>query len=200
MTISKIRIMTITAIFMSILLIQTLVPNIGYVRILPTLPAITTIPLTIAVYSSILGPKNGFILGMFWGLSRLLVAYTQPGDLVSMLLFRNVFISIVPSICAGLFPGLISKFITDKNRNLIYLINGAITSLTNTVFVIFLTWIVFINNPSQLLQYLGNTSSSSSLFLILIVSLGLNGISEMIFTAIVTPLICKPLHIILKRS
>lgn len=63
--------LAITAIFIALLLIQTFTPNIGYIRILPTLPAITTIPLTIAVYSSLMGYKQGSKLGFFWGLTRL---------------------------------------------------------------------------------------------------------------------------------
>lgn len=41
--------MTILAVFVALLIVQTFVPNVGYIRILPALPAITTIPLTIAV-------------------------------------------------------------------------------------------------------------------------------------------------------
>lgn len=51
--------LTITAVFIALLFIQTFVPNVGYVRILPSLPAITTIPLTIAVYGTLMGPKWG---------------------------------------------------------------------------------------------------------------------------------------------
>ena len=103
--------MTITAIFIALLIVQTFVPNIGYVRILPALPAITTIPLTIAIYGTIMGPKWGSMFGLVWGLTRLIVAYTQPGDMVSLLLFQNPIISLVPNILAGYFPGAITKII-----------------------------------------------------------------------------------------
>lgn len=122
--------LTITAIFAAILILQTFVPNIGYVRILPTLPAITTIPLTIAIYGSLMGAKSGLLFGLFWGITRLVVAYTQPGDMVSLMLFQNPIISLVPSIIAGWLPGLISKRMHDKEIS--YILSGAVTSLANT--------------------------------------------------------------------
>lgn len=189
--------LTITAVFAAILIIQTFVPNIGYIRILPALPAITTIPLTIAIYSTLLGPKAGSLFGLFWGLTRLIVAYTQPGDLVSLMLFQNPIISLVPSIVAGFLPGWIAK-ITHRNK-LAYVLSGASASISNTLLVICLTSLFFMNNSATLMKYLGNTNGSKSLFIVLLVALGGNGIAEAIFTAILTPVIAIPVHKALKR-
>ena len=52
------RRMTITAVFAAILIMQTFVPNIGYVRIIPALPAITTIPMTIAIYGTLMALRQ----------------------------------------------------------------------------------------------------------------------------------------------
>ena len=92
------RRMTITAVFAAILIMQTFVPNIGYVRIIPALPAITTIPMTIAIYGTLMGPKAGLGFGLFWRITRLIVAYTQPGDMVSLMLFQMQVITVVPSV------------------------------------------------------------------------------------------------------
>ncbi|RVU71669.1 MULTISPECIES: ECF transporter S component [Lactobacillus] len=189
--------LTITALFAAILLLQTFVPNIGYVRLIPALPAITTIPLTIAIYASIMGPKSGLLFGLFWGITRLVLAYTQPGDMVSLMLFQNPLISLVPSILAGWFPGLIVNRM--QQHKLSYVLSGLTTSLTNTVFVIGLTSLLFMNHAATLLRYLGNTSGSQSLLVVLVTALGFNGIVEAIFTAIVTPIIALPLNTILKR-
>ena len=51
--------LAITAVFAALLIIQTFVPNVGYIRIIPALPAITTIPITIAVYGTLMGPFLG---------------------------------------------------------------------------------------------------------------------------------------------
>ncbi|MBO1882275.1 ECF transporter S component [Lactobacillus helveticus] len=196
------RRMTITAVFAAILIMQTFLPNIGYVRIIPVLPvAITTIPMTIAIYGTLMGTKAGLGFGLFWGITRLIVAYTQPGDMVSLMLFQNPVISVVPSVLAGFFPGLITKAMGKTNyAKLGYIFSGAVTSLTNTIMVILLTSIFFMHDPASLVHYLGNYSSSAPLILILITALGANGVIEAIFTALVVPVIFTPLNLVLKRA
>lgn len=196
------RRMTITAVFAAILIMQTFLPNIGYVRIIPVLPvAITTIPMTIAIYGTLMGTKAGLGFGLFWGITRLIVAYTQPGDMVSLMLFQNPVISVVPSVLAGFFPSLITKAMGKTNyAKLGYIFSGAVTSLTNTIMVILLTSIFFMHDPASLVHYLGNYSSSTPLILILITALGANGVIEAIFTALVVPVIVTPLNLGLKRA
>ena len=92
--------LAITAVFAALLIVQTFVPNVGYVRIIPALPAVTTIPMTIAVYGTLMGPKAGLGVGLFWGITRLIVAYTQPGDMVSLMLFQNQENSLVRTVTA----------------------------------------------------------------------------------------------------
>lgn len=184
--------LTITAVFVALLLLQTFVPNIGYIRIVPALPAITTIPLTIAIYSSLMGSKAGLGFGLFWGITRLFVAYTQPGDIVSLLIFQNPVISLVPSIIAGWLPGLIVKVI--KRKDIGFIFAGLVASLTNTFLVIILTSLFFMNNATVLTSHLGNNTGSNTLFIILVAALGLNGILEAIFTGIVTPIVAIPLR------
>ncbi|AJY60605.1 ECF transporter S component [Lactobacillus helveticus] len=196
------RRMTITAVFAAILIMQTFLPNIGYVRIIPVLPvAITTIPMTIAIYGTLMGTKAGLGFGLFWGITRLIVAYTQPGDMVSLMLFQNPVISVVPSVLAGFFPSLITKAMGKTNyAKLGYIFSGAVTALTNTIMVILLTSIFFMHDPASLVHYLGNYSSSTPLILILITALGANGVIEAIFTALVVPVIVIPLNLVLKRA
>lgn len=193
--------LTITAIFAALLIIQTFVPNIGYIRIIPALPSITTIPITIAVYGALMGPKAGLGFGLFWGITRLLVAYTQPGDMVSLMLFQNPVISLVPSILAGYVPGLIANVFEKNNHEKAgYIISGAATSLTNTIMVILLASLFFMHDPASLVHYLGNYNSSTPLILILIAALGMNGLLEAIFTAIVAPIIVTPLKLVMKKA
>lgn len=189
--------LTITAIFVAILLLQTLVPNIGYIRLLPALPTITTIPLTVALYSCLMGSKAGVGFGIFWGLTRLFVAYTQPGDMVSLILFQNPIISLVPSIIAGWLPGLIVKLM--KGEKISFLVAGVTASLTNTFLVIGLSSLLFMNHDASLMKYLGNTSNSQSLFLVLVAALGMNGIVEASFTGLLTPVIGLPLEKVFRK-
>ena len=61
--------LAITAVFAALLIVQTFVPNVGYIRIIPALPAVTTIPMTIAVYGTLMGQKAGLGFGLFWGIT-----------------------------------------------------------------------------------------------------------------------------------
>lgn len=196
------RNLAVTALFVAIFLLQTFVPNIGYIRIIPALPAVTTAPLTVAVYSLLMGPMAGTVFGIFWGLLRWVLAYTQPGDIVSLMLFQNIFISFIPSIFAGFFPGLIGKFFQAKQKKVKevgYAAAGAVTSLTNTILVIALTSLIFMSSSTKLIGYIGNFSKGTPLIEVLIIALGMNGLIEAIFTAAVTPLIVIPMKMVLNR-
>ena len=119
---------------------------------------------------------------------------------ICLMLFQNPVISLVPSILAGYFPGIIGRYFDQNKYDKVgYIVSGAATSLTNTVMVIVLTSLFFMHDPASLVQHLGNYNSSSPLILILISALGLNGLFEAAFTAIVTPLIVTPLKIVMKR-
>ena len=139
-----------------------------------------------------MGSKAGLGFGLFWGITRLFVAYTQPGDIVSLLIFQNPVISLVPSIIAGWLPGLIVKVIKRKDIGVIFA--GLVASLTNTFLVILLTSLFFMNNATVLTSHLGNNTGSNTLFIILVAALGLNGILEAIFTGIITPIVAIPLR------
>ena len=187
--------LTITAIFTAILILQTIVPNIGYIHIFPGLPAITTVPLTVAIYGALMGTRAGFIFGLFWGITRFIAAYTMPSDMVSLLLFQNPLISILPRVLAGITPGIIvNLFKTDnpKMQKVSYLLAGF-------AFVIVMTSLVFMGDPSHLTKYLGSVNTSQPLIMILIVALGVNGIVEMIFTGLLTLIIMPALKLVMKK-
>lgn len=194
----KIQRLTIAAIFVAIILLQTFVPYVGYLHLIPGLPAITTIPLTIAVAASLMGISFGGWLGFFWGALRLVLAYTQPSDILSILLFQNIFIAVLPRAAAGIVGGLVAKLTNKKEskNKLVYLLVGVLTSLTNTLGVILIASLVYMWQPSGLLHALGQTNNHNPLISILLVALGVNGVGEAIFTGVLTPIIVVPL----KRS
>lgn len=191
--------LTITAIFVAILLLQTFVPNIGYIHLLPGLPAITTVPLTVAIYSCLMGVRAGTLFGLFWGITRFIMAYLQPTDMVTILLFQNPLIAIIPRVAAGFIPGMIEKRFGNKNAKLSAFLAGILTSLTNTLLVIVLASLIFAHDPASLTRYMNISNSSQPLIVILLVALGVNGIAEMIFTGVLTPIILPALKLIRKR-
>lgn len=186
--------MVITAIFTALLLLEIFIPNLGNIHLFPGLPAITTIPLTVAVFANLQSYQSSFWFGALWGLLSLLMAYLAPGDLVTVILFQNPLIAVLPRALAGLSAGIIAK----KSGYIYQFLSGALASLMNTGLVILLAS-VFYQNNSTLLNHL-KAGPSASLFIILISSLALNGILELIFSAVLTPLLVTPLKQILIKK
>ena len=197
----KINTIAILSVFVAIVMLQTFIPCLGYIRFLPALPAITTLPLTVTVFGILMGPKMGGFLGFFWGALSLFRAYTQPADLVSIMLFQNAVIAIIPRFLAGVVPGLVGKLWQQRHSTRNYLISvaaGVASTLTNTLMVILFTSI-FYNHSSKLMSCLGYTDTSKSLIIVLLIALSFNSACEAIFTGILTPLIVVPLKKVLSK-
>ncbi|WP_054746352.1 ECF transporter S component [Amylolactobacillus amylophilus] len=106
--------LTLIAIFTAIIFLQAFVPNLGYIVIVPTLPAITTIVLTVSIGGSLLGPCQGAILGLIWGLISLYMAYTRATDPITLLLFQNPVIAVVPRALVGVLSGLVAQALKKR--------------------------------------------------------------------------------------
>ena len=200
----RVQTMTIGAVFIAILIIQSFIPYLGYIRILPGLPSITSNPLTVALAGVLLGTGFGTWIGLIWGILSLILAYTQPGDLVSLMLFQNPIIAIVPRAAAGFAGGMIAQAAKNKSKGqaaVIYGLAGIATSAINTLLVIGLTSLFFMKNSDALLHGLGQANNQAPLITILLVALGTNGIVEAIFTGFITPFIALPIkRFLVKRS
>ena len=91
----------------ALIILQAYIPMVGYVQIFPAWPAISTIHLTVIIGGIVLGYGGGASLGLLWGLTSLIRAYTSATDPVTLLLFRNPIIAIVPRVMVGLVAAFI---------------------------------------------------------------------------------------------
>lgn len=57
----------ITGILAAMIIMQAYIPMVGYIRITPLWPAISTIHLTVILAGILLGVRGGAGLGAFWG-------------------------------------------------------------------------------------------------------------------------------------
>lgn len=190
--------LTLIAIFTAIIFLQAFVPNLGYIVIVPTLPAITTIVLTVSIGGSLLGPCQGAILGLIWGMISLYMAYTRATDPITLLLFQNPVIAVVPRVLVGVLSGLVAQALKKgKYQKLGLSLSGVVGALTNTLFVILLSSLFYLGNPDKLTTQLGNINQGNPLIVILLIALGLNGVLEALAGAVVTPIIVAPLRRVL---
>ena len=187
------RHLVLTALFIAIILLQSIVPWLG------TLPlgafaigaAVTIITFTVAIGAMVLGPKTGALLGFIWGAYSLWHAWTSVPS-IGALIFRNPITAIAPRMLVGVIIGyLYWRFVKERPiaHQSAWLVGlGALSAFINTALVLSLTWIGFkVMNTS----FTGIPDSGLANWLIISIA-GFNGIFEMIVGAILVPLIGIP--------
>lgn len=161
---NKILSMVMTGLFVAIISIMTLVPNLGYIDLVVIKATLIHVPVIIG--SIVLGPKKGAILGTVFGITSIIKNTIQP----SLLSFAfspfysvggiggngwSLVIALVPRILVGVVPyfvyqGLSRVIKLNKTRKRISAarisavsIACAAGSLTNTLLVMNLIYICF---------------------------------------------------------
>ena len=195
------RHLVLTALFIAIILLQSVVPWLG------TLPlgafaigaAVTIITFTVAIGAMVLGPRAGALLGFVWGAYSLWHAWTSAPS-IGALIFRNPITAIVPRMLVGLIIGyLYWRFVKNRpmGQQTIWLAGlGALSAFVNTFFVLSITWIGF-----TVMHTTAFGIPDSGLANYLIVSIaGFNGIFEIVVGAILVPLIGIPVLTFFNRQ
>ena len=195
------RHLVLTALFIAIILLQSVVPWLG------TLPlgafaigaAVTIITFTVAIGAMVLGPRAGALLGFVWGAYSLWHAWTSAPS-IGALIFRNPITAIVPRMLVGLIIGyLYWRFVKNRpmGQQSIWLAGlGALSAFVNTFFVLSITWIGF-----TVMHTTAFGIPDSGLANYLIVSIaGFNGVFEIIVGAILVPLIGIPVLTFFNRQ
>ena len=173
----------------ALIILQAYIPMVGYVQIFPAWPAISTIHLTVIIGGIVLG-YGGASLGLLWGLTSLIRAYTSATDPVTLLLFRNPIIAIVPRVMVGLvaafiFHQLFKKKQTPLAQTVKMVFAGVVGALTNTLLVIGFTWLMFASKAAQIVP----GADATNLGWLLMTALAINAVAEALLGGIVTPIL-----------
>ena len=148
MTNKKTAYYIVTTLFVSIVLLQMLIPWLGIMPLGAFIigASATIIQFTVALSGIILGPKYGAVVGFFWGGLSFINALTHPGTIGS-LMFQNPATAFIPRILVGLVIGwLFNYFLRQRpiaTRTIGLGILGVLAALVNTVGVVILTTIGF---------------------------------------------------------
>ena len=192
--VNKSRHLVLTALFIAVILLQTIVPWLG------TLPlgafavgaAVTIITYTVAIGAMVLGPKTGALLGFVWGAYSLWHAWASVPS-IGALIFRNPITALVPRIMVGLLTGyLYQKFVQQyelKKQGPGLAILGSLSAVINTTLVLLITWLSFTVMDTS---FTGIPNTNLAQWLIVSIA-GFNGIFEIIAGAILVPLIGLPI-------
>lgn len=180
--------LSLTALFLAIVFIQSIVPFLGYIPVGPF--SIVIIQVTVIIAAVVLGPKAGTGIGLTWGLINWVRAFVWPTSPLSIYVLVNPLVSVLPRLLVGLIAGwLIYKLAGDQQPKVWQLsLTGVVGALVNTVLV--LGFMAGMYSLGWLpLDKLNVTAIMPYLFGIL----ATNGIPEAIMSGILVPLISKPL-------
>lgn len=154
--------------------------------------AITIVHLPAIIAGIVLGPVMGALIGFSMGATSLIHALTRPPSPFSALVFTNPLIAILPRIFIGVLAyyayTLGSKYFSKSKTNISVFIGAAIGSLTNTIGVLGMIFLLYAQEIELLLE--GTTAKA---FVISVAST--NGVAE----AIASGIICTPIVLALKK-
>ena len=185
--------MVLSAMFIAMIILQSFVPFLGNLPLMVL--DITIIHITVIVGGIVLGPQAGFLLGFTWGMCSFLRAFTS-GSPISLLIFTNPLISVLPRLLIGGFVALFyykaSKLIVSNRFRMA--VSGFLGSIMNTVLVLGLIYFLMGNQYAELT---GKTVAELPLFLMGVVIT--NGIAEALAATVMTPIIASILIKISKK-
>lgn len=173
---------------MAIILVQSMVPFLGYI---PTgFINITIIHITVIVAAIVLGPKDGAIVGLVWGIGTIIRAFTSPTSIIDTTVFTNPIVAILPRIAVGLVAGWIYLWFKRHSKRKVFgmVIASGVGSLVNTGLVLGLMRLMYASTMAQ--AYATQTDLLNKLLLVIV---GTNGIPEMIAAIVIAPAISTAL-------
>lgn len=185
--------MVLSAMFIAMIILQSFVPFLGNLPLVVL--DITIIHITVIVGGIVLGPQAGALLGFTWGLCSFLRAFTS-GNVLSLMIFTNPLISILPRLVMG---GLVALFYHKATKLIAYdrlrmAVAGFLGSIMNTVLVLSSIYLLMGNQYAELT---GKTVAELPLFLMGVVMT--NGIAEALAATVMTPIIASILVTIYKK-
>ncbi len=172
--------LVLLAILSAVIVVFTVVPYFGYINY--GLIEITTIHIVVILGATILGVKNGGVLGLVWGVTCMIRAFTNP----LWIAFTNPLISVLPRILVGIIAGAIFKALSRTSISDVLKagITACIGTLSNTVLVLGSYYIFGGMFESYKAVY--------DLFKTIITTLiGINGVIELIGAIVLVPILYK---------
>lgn len=150
---------------------------LGFIPIGPVNATIMHIPVIIGAV--IEGPIVGLAIGLIFGLTSLIRAFTMPT--VTSFLMMNPIISVLPRVIMGfasyyIFTGI---FKSSKNKKISAMITGFLASLINTVGVLGAIYLIY---GQRYVEAIGQIGSPAKIITAIAVT---NGLPEAILAGVI---------------
>lgn len=172
----NVRRMAVISVLSAISIVLSMIPFVGYIPLGPVKATIMHVPVIIGAV--IEGPVVGAAVGLIFGLTSLFKAFTEPS--ITSFCFMNPIISVLPRILIGVVSYYVYKLIYKISKR-VYLsgfVAGVLGSLTNTIGVMGLIYVIYADKYMQAIGQAGNAGK----YILLICAT--NGIPEAIVAGI----------------
>ncbi|OFI06796.1 pantothenic acid transporter PanT [Clostridium acetireducens DSM 10703] len=153
------------------------VTGLGFIPIPPVKATIMHVPVIIG--SIVEGPLVGAMIGLIFGIFSVIQAITVPTPL--SFVFMNPLVSVLPRILIGITSYYSYKLMVGKYKTLKIGFGAAIGSLTNTIGVLGLMYLLYVERYAKMFN-INTTVAGKSIFGIAIA----NGIPEMVLSVAIT--------------
>ena len=172
----NVRRMAVISVLSAISIVLSMIPFVGYIKLGPVDATIMHVPVIIGAVVE--GPLVGAAVGLIFGLTSLFKAFTEPS--ITSFCFMNPIISVLPIILIGVVSYYVYKLIYKISKR-VYLsgfVAGVLGSLTNTIGVMGLIYVIYADKYMQAIGQAGNAGK----YILLICAT--NGIPEAIVAGI----------------
>ena len=185
----NVRRMTIISLLSAISIMLSMIP-LGYIQIGPL--AITTMCIPVMIGGIIEGPMVGMVVGLIFGLTSMFRGMAGMAG-VTGFVFINPLVSVLPRIFIGLVSYYSFKLSMKiiKNTYVSGLIAGGMASITNTVGVLGMIYVLY---AAEYAEALGQSAGTAKALLMGIATT--NGIAEALGGALVVSAVV----VVLKKS
>ncbi|ANZ62362.1 ECF transporter S component [Secundilactobacillus paracollinoides] len=184
---------SLLALFIAIVIIQTLVPFLGYIPVGPF--SIVTIQATTVIASVTMGTREGAIVGLVWGLTDWIRAFVWPTSPLAVYVLVNPLVSVVPRVLVGLVAGWLFFWLARKGAKTWHLaLTGVVGALINTIFVLGFMALLYQFHMLPMAKL-----HIAKLMPWLLGIMATNGIPEAIMSGILVPVIGLPLRHLMSR-
>lgn len=185
----NVRRMTIISLLSAISIMLSMIP-LGYIQIGPL--AITTMCIPVMIGGIIEGPMVGMVVGLIFGLTSMFRGMAGMAG-VTGFVFINPLVSVLPRIFIGLVAYYSFKLAMKivKNTYVSGLIAGGMASITNTVGVLGMIYVLY---AAEYAKALGQSAGTAKALLMGIATT--NGIAEALGGALVVSAVV----VVLKKS
>ena len=150
----NVRRMTVISVLSAISIVLSMIPFVGYIKLGPVDATIMHVPVIIGAVVE--GPLVGAAVGLIFGLTSLFKAFTEPT--ITSFCFMNPIISVLPRILIGVVAYYVYRFIYKISKK-VYVsgfVAGIVGSLTNTIGVMGLIYVIYADKYMQAIGQAGN--------------------------------------------